>query len=37
MSEKARFWILLCLLGLGLLLLYLLNTALGQQILLHHS
>lgn len=37
MSEKTRFWILLTLLGLSLTLLYALNSALGQQLLLRHS
>jgi hypothetical protein len=34
MSEKTRFWILLGLLCLSLALLYLVNTALGQQLLI---
>jgi hypothetical protein len=35
MSEKVQFWILLSLFLLSLILLYVLNSSLGQQLLIH--
>lgn len=36
MSERTKFWILLGLLGLSLALLFFINSALGNQLLIEH-